>query len=247
MSIRLRTITQAGLFVALAIIFGFWIYSTAVHRAGHAEFPVGDSGMLILLILWWWPPEILLSRGAPFRSVRITSTPSEPETRNELKGRDVVRKCIGWTIASVGAWVLLEWRAEAAAHSAFGDPTEKALISYTAYALAFVAFLFLWIIAFPVFGEFGSDADMTASPPPRSKYRLEAMAVVLGFFVGAYGLWKDLSLIRDPGLSGEQKFNTIQGWLIWVLLALYAGVVVRRFFLPGLYSRFAQDSSRPQS
>lgn len=231
MPVRLRTVVPVGLFVALAIIFGSWIYGTAIQRAAHGEFPMGDSGMLLLLIVWWWPPELVLfPRDTPFDRAEMLTA----DLASEKAG--IPNQWIFWMMLSALGWILLERLADVAAGTAFLDPTEQHLVSYGLRSMAFVGFLLLWIALFPIFRPPEAVGHSGLSRLSRIRYPLGLTALVVAVIVCAGSMWKVHLLLHSPEMSGTQKFHTVQGYLVWVLLTLYAALTLRRFVFPGTLS-----------
>lgn len=228
--------------ISLVVGFGFSVYRMASHRAAQGDFPLADSPLLILLVLsWWWAGPEPFRHNAPFEVPGISEASGRSDVgRPEALSGPTLKKRLFWTTVSCVSWFLLESRAVAAAHSAMLEPTTRSMTRYAISSWAFLAFLFFWIVGFPIFHSLGEEVRVLTSP----KLRLYArgILIVVGSLIGWYGVDRTRQCLHDPVLSGADQFRLLQALLVRAVLVLYVLLLVRRF-LPVTMSRLGGAGS----
>jgi hypothetical protein len=237
MRTRLRTFTVYLIGTGALAALGLWIYISAGHKVAVGGFPPDDGVILILLILWWWwpNPEVLFSREAPFHVVSISEAPAER--------RGGVRARLIWTTVSAIGWVVFDLRGASAAQLAFLTPSTESLSRYEFRSLEFFLFVYIWIVAFPIFRTSSGEVAIRSL----SKRRLITQGVIFLGSAVAFALLAAHSvenLRHAQLLSALEEFRLLQALLVRATVAIYALLVIR-WVTPTSVFRFASIFRAP--
>lgn len=234
----IRTLSSVVIFLGLLLGWGLLTYAMASHRAVRGEFPTADLGTVALLIAAWWAPEETFNRGTPFLTIGTAGASSVPQSDEKQGHKATLRRRMLWTISSAGVWFLLSWLAGTEAHASFLDATGRHLLSYGLRSLAFILFLFSWIVLFPILPPSSSHAGTTMLSFYGHSRLWRVIAVGLGLTIGVYCAKGAELLLRVPELPGVRKFDIMQHWLVTITVALSVVLMARLFLrVPGAWAK----------
>jgi hypothetical protein len=220
MKLRPRVVVSSLMALGLIIGLAWWLYARATYEAASGECPLANRLILILLVLWWWwpNPHILFEREAPFPS----GQPGAFSTRSSKR----IAVPLICTAASIIGWILFESRATDAAHLVAARQSIESLRLYETRSWEFFAFVYIWVVAFPILRTASGRAAIRAF----SKRRLVVQG---GIFIASaaalalFFIFSAQALFHSRSLSPPDRLTLLQVLLVRATVAIYALAFIR--------------------